>query len=190
MCLASHWFPYVKKRILIIHQEQFELSPIQVSTSSYIPYIYQIEIGYVSYCTWICGFITYCVTWGSNLCGGIIDELFLLNHHLSLSIQCVSPSPSPSYRLQVAIEAMDKKTRDMAVVVKMDPPDVKRLQLLLAGSISTQVNQGIQEYIAFLKDPTRVPPEHIQQLKQMYRCASRFLFSLHDLLLFPNSLAF
>ena len=71
--------------------------------------------------------------------------------------------------LQVAVEAMDKKTKDLAVVVKMDPPDIKRLQLLLAGSISTQVNQGIQEYIAFLKDPSRVPPEHIQQLKQMYK---------------------
>lgn len=28
---ASHWFPYVKKRILVIDQEQFELSAIQVS---------------------------------------------------------------------------------------------------------------------------------------------------------------
>ena len=30
MYVASHWFPYVKKRIVVIHQEQFELSPIQV----------------------------------------------------------------------------------------------------------------------------------------------------------------
>lgn len=27
---ASHWFPYIKKRIGIIHQEQFELCPIEV----------------------------------------------------------------------------------------------------------------------------------------------------------------
>lgn len=27
---ASHWFPYVKKRIPVIHQEQFDLTAIQV----------------------------------------------------------------------------------------------------------------------------------------------------------------
>ncbi len=73
------------------------------------------------------------------------------------------------FDLQVAIEAMDKKTKDIAAVVKMDPPDVKRLQLLLAGSISTQVNQGIQEYICFFKEASRVPSDHILQLKHMYR---------------------
>lgn len=71
--------------------------------------------------------------------------------------------------VQVALEAMDKKTRDMAIVVKMEPPDLKRLQLLLGGSISTQVNQGIQEYIAFFRDSSRLHPEHVEQLKQMYR---------------------
>ena len=66
---------------------------------------------------------------------------------------------------------MDKKMRDMAAVVKMEPPDLKRLQLLLAGSISTQVNQGVQEYLAFFKDTTNLPPEHVNQLKDMYRLA-------------------
>ena len=28
--IASHWFPYVKKRILVLDQEQFELSAIEV----------------------------------------------------------------------------------------------------------------------------------------------------------------
>ena len=28
--IATHWFPYVKKRIQVIHQEQFELSAIEV----------------------------------------------------------------------------------------------------------------------------------------------------------------
>ena len=31
--VASHWFPHVKKRILIIDQQQFELSPIEVTIS-------------------------------------------------------------------------------------------------------------------------------------------------------------
>ena len=38
------------------------------------------------------------------------------------------------------MEALDKKTGHMNAVVKMDPPDLKGLQLLLEGSISTQVN--------------------------------------------------
>ena len=71
--------------------------------------------------------------------------------------------------VQVAIEAMSNKTRDLALVVKMDPPDLKRLQLLLGGSISTQVNQGAQEYIVFFKDCSKLPPEHVEELKQMYR---------------------
>ena len=74
-----------------------------------------------------------------------------------------------SHSQQVAVEAMDKKTKDMAIVVKMDPPDLKRLQLLLAGSISTQVNQGIQEYVAFFKDSAHLPPDHVEQLRHMYR---------------------
>ena len=57
-----------------------------------------------------------------------------------------SPHPIPSYHppsalsplKQVAIEAMDKKTFDLSSTVQMDPPDLKRLQLLLQGSISTQ----------------------------------------------------
>ena len=44
------------------------------------------------------------------------------------------------------MEALDKKTGHMNAVVKMDPPDLKGLQLLFEGSISTQVNRGVQEY--------------------------------------------
>ena len=66
---------------------------------------------------------------------------------------------------------MDKKTSDMSAVVKMDPPDLKGLQLLLQGSISTQVNQGIQEYSLFLKEPHVLsqPKQHIERLKEAYR---------------------
>ena len=36
---------------------------------------------------------------------------------------------------------MDKKTFDLSSTVQMDPPDLKRLQLLLQGSISTQARE-------------------------------------------------
>jgi len=97
---TSHWFPYVKKRIQVIDQEQFELSAIEV-----------------------------------------------------------------------AIEAMDNKTADLTATVQIDPPDLKRLQLLLQGAISTQVNQGVQEYTIFLRDPqlTAQPRKHTERLKEVYR---------------------
>ena len=134
--LASNWFPYVKKRILVVSQEQCELTPIQVShtPSSSIVCIQAMDImNYVQ---------TSCLI------------LFVV---VVVAV------------MQVAIEAMDKKTRDIAEVVKMNPPDLKRLQLLLGGSISTQVNQGVQEYISFFRDSSRLPPAHVEQLKQMYR---------------------
>ena len=98
---ASHWFPYIKKRIPVVDQEQMELTPIQV-----------------------------------------------------------------------AIEAMEKKNIDMNAVVRMDPPDLKRLQLLLGGSISAQVNQGVQEYALFLREPliSTLPDDHVERLKDAYRC--------------------
>ncbi len=73
--------------------------------------------------------------------------------------------------IQVANEAMEKKNADMNSVVRMDPPDLKRLQLLLGGTISTQVNQGVQEYAQFLREPlvSTLPTEHVDRLKEAYR---------------------
>ena len=60
---------------------------------------------------------------------------------LPLPITSYHP-PSPLSPLkQVAIEAMDNKTFDLSSTVQMDPPDLKRLQLLLQGSISTQARE-------------------------------------------------
>jgi hypothetical protein len=97
---TSHWFPYIKKRILIIHQEQFVLSPIEV-----------------------------------------------------------------------AIEAMQRKTNDLVVQVQRSPPDLKRLQLLLQGCVSTQVNQGVQEYAVFLspQHSAGLSSIHLRSLKAEYR---------------------
>lgn len=68
---------------------------------------------------------------------------------------------------------MEKKTAHMSAVVKLDPPDLKGLQLVLQGSISTQVNQGAQEYLVFLNEPhvSAQPKKHIEKLKETYRYA-------------------
>ena len=50
--------------------------------------------------------------------------------------------------LQVGIEAMEKKTQDLEEVVRSIPPDAKKLQLLLQGSISAQVSRGGEGILA------------------------------------------
>ena len=90
------------------------------------------------------------------------SSLFLIYSPTSLPT-LYTPSPShpfltpPSCSLsplkQVAVEAMDKKTFDLSSTVQMDPPDLKRLQLLLQGSISTQAREP--SYTIFVGDYMR-----------------------------------
>ena len=68
----------------------------------------------------------------------IAPQARLLFTFLPLPITSYHPSPLSPLK-QVAIEVMDEKTFDLSSTVQMDPPDLKRLQLLLQGSISTQV---------------------------------------------------
>lgn len=55
---------------------------------------------------------------------------------------------------QVAIEAMEKKMNDLQDAIKKNPPDIKLLQLLLQGSISTQVQYS--SYVCDIKVRSRV----------------------------------
>lgn len=44
--------------------------------------------------------------------------------------------------IEVAIEDIQKKTRELAAATAQDPPDAKMLQMVLQGCIGTTVNQG------------------------------------------------
>ncbi|XP_006898913.1 PREDICTED: dedicator of cytokinesis protein 6-like [Elephantulus edwardii] len=44
--------------------------------------------------------------------------------------------------VEVAIEDMQKKTRELAFATEQDPPDAKMLQMVLQGSVGPTVNQG------------------------------------------------
>lgn len=44
--------------------------------------------------------------------------------------------------IEVAIEDVQKKTRELAAATAQDPPDAKMLQMVLQGCIGTTVNQG------------------------------------------------
>lgn len=55
-----------------------------------------------------------------------------------------NPPPSPQTVLtpvEVAIEDMQKKTRELAFATEQDPPDAKMLQMVLQGSVGPTVNQ-------------------------------------------------
>lgn len=98
---TSHCFPYVKKRILVVQQEQYELSPIEV-----------------------------------------------------------------------AIDEMQSKVKELNHVISLDPPDMKKLQLKLAGSVSVQVNAGPLAYAqTFLKNDIvkNYMAKHIEGLQVIYR---------------------
>ena len=44
--------------------------------------------------------------------------------------------------VEVAIEDMQKKTRELAFATEQDPPDAKMLQMVLQGSVGPTVNQA------------------------------------------------
>ncbi len=43
--------------------------------------------------------------------------------------------------IEVAIEDVQKKTRELALALQQEPPDPKMLQMVLQGCIGTTVNQ-------------------------------------------------
>lgn len=44
--------------------------------------------------------------------------------------------------IEVAIEDVQKRTRELAAATAQDPPDAKMLQMVLQGCVGTTVNQG------------------------------------------------
>jgi len=47
--------------------------------------------------------------------------------------------------IEVAIEDLQKKTKELAMATGQHPPDAKMLQMVLQGCIGTTVNQGPME---------------------------------------------
>lgn len=98
---TSNTFPYVKKRILVVQEEQYELTPVEV-----------------------------------------------------------------------AFDEMQNKVKELNNVINQNPPDMKKLQLVLQGSVSVQVNAGPLAYAQSFLDKsvlTSHPHKHIEKLQQVYR---------------------
>ncbi|XP_069991563.1 dedicator of cytokinesis protein 7 isoform X5 [Penaeus vannamei] len=67
--------------------------------------------------------------------------------------------------IEVAIEDIQKKTKELSAAINQDPPDHKILQMVLQGCIGTTVNQGPMEVAhIFLSDlvDSRKPPNRLQ----------------------------
>lgn len=70
--------------------------------------------------------------------------------------------------IEVAIDEMKSRVRELKEVIYNDKPDIKKLHLTLGGSISVQVNAGGLAYAkAFIND--KYPYELVDQLKAIYR---------------------
>ncbi|KAK0422809.1 hypothetical protein QR680_007798 [Steinernema hermaphroditum] len=88
--------------------------------------------------------------------------------------------------IEVAIEDVHKKTRELAAATAQNPPDAKMLQMVLQGCIGTTVNQGpIQVANVFLADIAL--DEHgkpVDRLQNKLRlCFKDFSKKCHDALL-------
>lgn len=98
---TSNTFPYIKKRILVVQEEQYELTPVEV-----------------------------------------------------------------------AFDEMQNKVQELNNVITQNPPDMKKLQLVLQGSVSVQVNAGPLAYAQGFLDKSVLashPHKHIEKLQQVYR---------------------
>ncbi|XP_071517868.1 dedicator of cytokinesis protein 7 isoform X2 [Panulirus ornatus] len=85
--------------------------------------------------------------------------------------------------IEVAIEDIQKKTKELSAAINQDPPDHKILQMVLQGCIGTTVNQGPMEVAhIFLSNlvESRKPPSRLQNKLRL--CFKDFSKKCHDAL--------
>ncbi|KAF5283763.1 hypothetical protein FQA39_LY17201 [Lamprigera yunnana] len=74
--------------------------------------------------------------------------------------------------IEVAIDEMQTRVSELEDVVFTNPTDVKKLQLLLQGSVCVQVNAGPLAYATIFLDPnlsTMYTEDKVEELKDVYR---------------------
>ena len=83
--------------------------------------------------------------------------------------------------IEVAIEDVEKKAKELAIALEQEPPDTKMLQMVLQGCIGATVNQG----------PVEVAQVHAQNMGRvfMHRTARvNGVINQHISLMSPNFL--
>ncbi|CAB0016565.1 unnamed protein product [Nesidiocoris tenuis] len=74
--------------------------------------------------------------------------------------------------IEVALDEMRQRVSELEEVVFTKPPDVKKLQLKLQGSVAVQVNAGPLAYASAFLDPAlspQFPDDKVEELKDVFR---------------------
>ncbi|XP_061192678.1 dedicator of cytokinesis protein 7-like isoform X2 [Saccostrea echinata] len=85
--------------------------------------------------------------------------------------------------IEVAIEDIQKKTKELAVALAQEPPDTKILQMVLQGCIGTTVNQGpVEVAVVFLKDSPENKAQDVRHRNKLRLSFKDFLKKCSDAL--------
>ncbi|XP_064604400.1 dedicator of cytokinesis protein 7-like isoform X2 [Liolophura sinensis] len=75
--------------------------------------------------------------------------------------------------IEVAIEDIQKKTKELSIAMMTEPPDTKMLQMVLQGCIGTTVNQGPLEiamvFLSDVCDGKKVATKHHNRLRLCFK---------------------
>ncbi|XP_050738114.1 dedicator of cytokinesis protein 9-like isoform X2 [Eriocheir sinensis] len=91
--------------------------------------------------------------------------------------------------IEVAIDEMESRVKELREIINKTPTDVKKLQLKLQGSISVQVNAGPLAYASTFLDESHCasyPVNQVLRLKDVYRefvCISKEALDLNSLVI-------
>ncbi|XP_035235838.1 dedicator of cytokinesis protein 8 isoform X2 [Anguilla anguilla] len=77
--------------------------------------------------------------------------------------------------IEVAIEDMQKKTRELAVATHRERPDAKMLQMLLQGSVGATVNQGPLEVAQVFLNEIPADPRLFRHHNKLRLCFKEFI---------------
>ncbi|MPC66516.1 Dedicator of cytokinesis protein 9 [Portunus trituberculatus] len=93
-----------------------------------------------------------------------VKKRILVNH---TEVKVLEMSP-----IEVAIDEMESRAKELKEIINKKPTDVKKLQLKLQGSISVQVNAGPLAYASTFLDESHCasyPVNQVLRLKDVYR---------------------
>ncbi|KAL2079535.1 hypothetical protein ACEWY4_025279 [Coilia grayii] len=77
--------------------------------------------------------------------------------------------------IEVAIEDMQKKTRELAVATHREQPDAKMLQMVLQGSVGATVNQGPLEVAQVFLNEIPADPKLFRHHNKLRLCFKEFI---------------
>ncbi|XP_030838043.1 dedicator of cytokinesis protein 9 isoform X13 [Strongylocentrotus purpuratus] len=100
--------------------------------------------------------------------------------YITKRIQVVYQQSQEFNPLQVAVEELQVKVKEMNEVLDMENVDMKRLQLLLQGSVSVQVNAGPMAYAAAFLGRGREEKWNSQQISDLKKVFRDFVTSCHN----------